>query len=97
MLEFDDDDNVYRQWLAQNPDGFVINTTRNKSANYMILHRASCRTISKYTDMAQPGGFTERDYIKVCAPDLVSLRVWVRQHGRPDSSFTGVCSICNPA
>jgi hypothetical protein len=96
VQEFSNDDEAYQQWLRGNPDGFVINTPRSKTPDYMVLHSASCSSISQYTRMAQPGGFTERQYIKVCAADVESLRQWVRQHGRPDGSFTSECPICNP-
>jgi hypothetical protein len=47
---FVDDDAGYRDWLAGNPDGFVLNATATPSASYLILHRASCRTINRPRD-----------------------------------------------
>lgn len=94
--EFINDDENYQQWLAEHRQGFVINTRRSKPTNYMVLHRAICPKISDYTRMAQPGGFTEREYIKICSNDLDSLRNWVGQHGRLDHSFSRTCTICQP-
>jgi hypothetical protein len=94
--QFTDGDDAYLRWLDQHPQGFIINTTRNKSPNYMVLHRADCKTIRTYTRMAQPGGFTERQYIKICATDVASLRDWVRHNGRADGSFTSECPLCKP-
>ncbi len=94
---FDGNDDLYQDWLAANANGFVINTSRARRAKYMVLHRARCPSISKYTEFARPhGGFTERDYIKVCAPTVDELRGWVKSNGRDDGSFSNECSHCNP-
>jgi hypothetical protein len=58
-----DDDAGYLQWLIAHPDGFVINTERNPRPTYVVLHRASCPTISG--DPAHGAQWTH-DYIKVC-------------------------------
>lgn len=92
--EFNGDDQAYLAWLDKNPRGFVLNTPRSKPVNNMVLHRANCKTIS--TRKVRPGGFTERDYIKICAEDVECLRRWVRRHGRADGSFSIECSLCNP-
>jgi hypothetical protein len=63
MHRFVDDDDGYRQWIRAHPDGFVINTARSPSPAYVMLHRASCRTISG--DPARGIRWT-RDYIKFC-------------------------------
>jgi len=63
VKEFTDNDEEYQEWLTENPNGFVINTKRNYPTDYMVLHRSTCFLICKYTEMAQPGGFTERQYI----------------------------------
>jgi hypothetical protein len=64
MRHFVHDDQGYRGWLAQHPDGFVINTYSKPSPAYLKLHHASCRTIS----CLQPPGrtFTEGEYSKLC-------------------------------
>lgn len=92
--EFRDNDDSYQEWLAENPSGFVINTMRNCSTDYMVLHRATCSSISQYTDMAQPGGFTERKYIKICADTIEDLEYWIRRHGA--KTFSNECSRCDP-
>lgn len=86
--EFVREEQQYLNWLHAHPHGYVINTERSRNPNYMVLHHAWCRSMSQLSRNAAPGGFTERDYIKVCASDLASLRDWVRQHGRPDGTFS---------
>jgi hypothetical protein len=46
MRHFVDDDASYLGWLAEHPAGYVINTGRNPSAAYLMLHRTNCGTIS---------------------------------------------------
>ena len=93
---FFDDEAGYLNWLENHPQGYVVNTTRARSPNYMVLHHARCRKISEYNRMAQPGGFTERQYAKACAATVEELAEWVKQHGRPDGTFSRVCRLCNP-
>src|SRR5437879_3046673 len=48
-------DHEYQRWLADNPNGFVLNTTRTHSPGYMVLHRASCPHISVASHESEPG------------------------------------------
>jgi hypothetical protein len=63
MQHFVDDDAGYLDWLEHHPDNFVINTSRTPSAAYLVLHRASCGTI---TGQPARGTTFTADYIKVC-------------------------------
>ena len=45
---FIDDDRSYQDWLQGHPNGFVVNTSKNPSPEYMILHRATCARITRY-------------------------------------------------
>lgn len=95
---FKNQESDYLTWLLRNPDGFVLNRySRGNSPNYMVLHRTSCRQINKPGGTAKPGGFTEREYMKVCATERESLESYVRQHGRPDGTFSKECQLCNPS
>lgn len=99
VVEFmrEGDDPKYLAWIAEHADGFVLNTRRLiPRPGYMALHRATCRTIGTLTGDARPGGFTERTYRKVCATTPSELSRWVRDHGRPDGSFSKRCSVCRP-
>ena len=94
IQEFDKGDTTYQRWARSHSGGFVVNTFRSRSPGYMVLHRATCCYIRNYTRMARPGGFTERQYVKVGADTVTELRRWVRQHGA--STFTARCSRCKP-
>ena len=93
---FDSDESAYLQWLAAHPSGFVVNTRRRGDPEYVVLHRATCSSISRPTTVASPGGFTERSYIKICAGGVEELRHWARRSGRPDGSFSQACRLCKP-
>lgn len=93
----DNDDTEYLTWGRSHPTGSVINTFRNRDPGYMVLHRANCRTITKNSGNAAPGGFTERDFIKICALDIGYLQEWARQNDRPDGSFSSECNHCDPS
>ena len=97
MKVFDKQDGKYLDWLVEHPNGFVLNRYRCKSDSYLVLHKAGCDRIRNYNQMAQPGGFTSRSYIKVCADTISDLEAYVRtKGGRPDGTFTRRCSKCNP-
>ena len=46
LIEFIEDDKGYVAWLAGHPDGFVLNCERPPRPAYLMLHRATCWTIS---------------------------------------------------
>jgi hypothetical protein len=64
VREFHDNDGGYLAWLAAHPDGFVLNTNRTPRPSYLMLHRATCGTISGTP--ARGAGWTTGDYAKVC-------------------------------
>lgn len=97
MKVFDSQDGEYLHWLTEHPNGYVLNRYRHKSDGYLVLHRAACERIQNYNQMAQPEGFTSRSYIKVCSDTISDLENYVRtKTGRPDGSFTKICSKCGP-
>jgi hypothetical protein len=95
-VEFNSGDGPYLAWLGAHPTGFVLNTGRSHPPEYMVLHRASCPSISVLVPPARPGGFTERDYVKVCADSVADLSAWDRLNRRPSGSFSKLCPRCDP-
>jgi hypothetical protein len=82
---FRKDEQGYLNWLAEHPDGYVVNTYPENHSRYMVLHRATCRFISRYARNAAPGAFAERQYAKACASNWDDICDWVLRHGRsPD-------------
>lgn len=95
VLEFTDSDIAYLEWISQNSDGFILNSRRKITRRYMVLHAAHCPHVTKYKKYLPSGGFTERNYIKVCSPQRRNLLEWVRKHKTKD--FSSVCKHCIPA
>jgi|SRR5580704_7878111 hypothetical protein len=85
-------DAPYLQWLHDHPDGLVLTTRRRFDPTYMVLHRATCRSISKATGQMGENPFTGRGYIKVCSGSPDALLVWIVQQG--GMGFTKRCSLC---
>lgn len=94
MLEFCDDDWGYLSWVADHPEGFVLNVREKSDRDYVVLHRASCGSISSTSP--EPGAYTERAYRKICATSVDDLRIAARREGRIDGSFSKACSWCRP-
>lgn len=93
MIPFSDDVS-YLAWTAAHPDGFVLNVRRSPDPDYVILHRASCGSISN--DKQAPGAFTARAYRKVCAITEAELKLAAKDEGRSDGSFSKRCGLCRP-
>jgi hypothetical protein len=48
-----DDEDAYLAWLADNPDGFVVNADRPPRPAYLMLHRADCSTLQRLPSNAR--------------------------------------------
>lgn len=87
MERFVDDDNGYLQWLAAHPDGFVLNAERRPAPGYLVLHRATCRTVNA---VPARGLRWTADYTKLCG-----TQTELEQFARQDIGGTAnPCRIC---
>jgi len=93
MRDFLDDDVGYLEWVRSHTNGFVLNTRRAPDRNYLVLHRASCRSIS---GARGEGAYTCRGYRKIVAETPDELRRYAREVGREDGSFSRECGLCKP-
>ncbi len=87
LQQFIDNDAGYWVWLEKNPNGYVLNTNKNPSANYVKIHNASCWTIRR-----QGENYTHGDFQKICATGRNEIAHWVlavTQGGEPSE-----CGIC---
>ncbi len=94
MIEFLNNDEGYLSWISTNPDGLVLNVRRMANPDYVVLHLASCGSIS--TDKREPGAYTTRGYRKVCAASVAELQLAAKLEGRGDGSFSRRCGLCRP-
>lgn len=89
VQQFVRDDASYLRWLAAHPHGFVVNSHTIPQADYVILHRVSCKHIN--TD--QRTNWTTSGYIKTCSDSPAALESWAR------SAVGGSlhpCGTCRP-
>jgi hypothetical protein len=88
---FDNDDVAYVAWLYANPGGYVLNTYRKPHPDYLILHRAACKSISRTAE--PPVRWTTSDFVKVCAESVAEIDAWCRENagGAPQP-----CGQCHP-
>ena len=94
---FRNDESSYLSWIEKHSHGFVVNTRRKLDPKYLVLHRASCRTILRHRNMeCGPGGFTEREYQKICALSVGELQNYVTNVVGTRVTFSKLCSICQP-
>ena len=71
MYTFRDDEAGYLAWVTDNPTGYVLNVPRQGTSVAIVLHSASCRSISgAFTN------YTTTDYYKICAHDQDPLIAW---------------------
>ena len=88
MAVFQDDDAGYLRWLAEHPDGVVLNILRSLNASTSRLHRVGCRTIE-----GEPprGGPWTGPYIKICADSKADVLAWATANTR------GTIRVCQLA
>jgi hypothetical protein len=88
LIEFIDDDKGYIAWLAEHPDGCVLNCGRPPAPSYLVIHRAICKTISGTPARGRNWTVT---YQKVCGDTFDEVSTWAGQIGPPSD-----CGICKP-
>lgn len=93
MPMFDNADVEYVRWLETHPQGYVLNTSRSPRPDYLILHRASCKSVSRAAE--PPVRWTTGDYIKVCAGNPAEIEHWCRQERGASPQPCGQCHPFN--
>lgn len=84
------DDPGYLAWLAAIPYGFVLNTWPHVSAGYLVLHKASCRTINR---QLLAGKQWTAQYGKACAGTKAELVAWAVAGTNEEPAD---CAVCQP-
>ncbi len=98
---FKGDEQAYLSWIVEHPDGFVVNTTRSISKNYVCFHRASCYTIKHLIRRTHPEPFTGSGYVKICGFSEDEIAAYLVSE-YPDKftktrrPWTTRCSKCDP-
>jgi hypothetical protein len=66
-----DNDREFRNWIAQNPDGYVLNANRKPRERYLVLHTARC------PEWQTESTLTEGSYSKIVASSEEDIRDWM--------------------
>jgi hypothetical protein len=90
MKQFVDDETGYRTWISRHPDGYVVNAARLPRPSYLVLHRATCRTIN---GTPARGEFWTRDFRKTCSTQRSELENWARH---VVGGKLSPCGLCRP-
>ena len=95
---FDHDEDGFLQWTCNNPNGFVANFKRHHDPNYVVLHKGCCHTMQRHRNIEwNPGGFTERDFLKACSTSVDDLDDYLAKKMRMKKPvFTKCCFFCRP-
>jgi hypothetical protein len=88
---FDRQDENYLDWIKGHQVGYVVNAYRNLDPSYLMLHRASCGTISGKPTRGNT--WTNGDFVKVCSETVSDLELWAR---RDTTGSLTPCQLCRP-
>ena len=86
-------DQAYLKYLALHPTHCVLNAHRQPKNGYLVLHRATCYSVSRIAGKGKAGGFTERTFLKVVSEQEAEIKNWLKGQGLP-GEFSSVCGIC---
>jgi hypothetical protein len=89
--EFRDDDARYLAWLAEHPDGLVLNIARTHHPAEAKLHRATCWSIG--AKLSNRKTATSGQYVKVCAAEPDEIEQWASDH---QVMVLPPCRTCHP-
>ena len=90
MHKFVDNDKGYLDWVASFPGGYVVNIERSLNPNNVILHKATCWTI---TGKPARGEAWTDAYIKICSTSMEELESWITIEVGGE---VRKCKLCNP-
>jgi hypothetical protein len=90
IRRFVDDEDGYLTWLSIHSTGYVLNCERNPRATYLVVHRATCATISGQPARGRNWNWTAA-YQNVCSDSLPELS----DLARPVGSLSA-CGLCHP-
>lgn len=91
-IKFGNDESGYFAWLATHPTGYVLNVRAEADPEYVVLHRATCGSLS--SRKLSEGAYTCRAFRKWCVEGIEDLRAAPRKEGRKDGSFSKRCVLC---
>ena len=95
-IAFQTQDQPYFNWMDENPNGLVLNTTRSPGAKYAMVHRSNCYHIRTVAEHWEENAYTAYEYIKVCSNDAEGLMNWIQQNRKHVLDHLRICKSCQP-
>jgi hypothetical protein len=81
---------AYRDWVQQNPQGFVINAWKapgDRKDHVMMWHRAGCDHIDpQYSSEIPPFRYVASEKLKACSTNPAALAIWAKDRPEPLTS-----------
>ncbi len=94
---FDNGDEPYKEWLENNPEGYVLNTERSPDASYARFHQPDCSHISGWSSQYRSDPYTGDYRIKVCADEPEPLIEWLMECRPKSVAIAKSCRSCEPS
>ena len=92
VVPFEDDDEAFLKWVADNSNGYVVNCYKatSRSGGPYMLHLAGCRTL-------ETQNLTTTQFYKVCSNTKEKLVEWAKEE-RAKRGYDELkrCVKCNP-
>lgn len=86
FTRFQDDDDGLFDWVEAHPNGYLINTHRNPTPSFLVLHHSQCR----HVDGTQ-GVDRTKNRVKVCSDDRTALEEWALDTVGGDVTLCRTC------
>ncbi len=93
MVYFDKKETAYKDWIRENPKGYVINVLEKPNPEYDMLHRAKCYTIRFSVKGNEINRWTTGENKKRCSLDRTELEESYRKE--VGGKFRN-CKKCRP-
>ena len=93
VIPFEKNDLGFHQWVAQNPDGYILSTRTTPATTFARMHKATCHQYKHDAGSKDANPFTRR-YVKVCSEAPDDLVQWAKDN-RPKAKMKS-CQSCAP-
>lgn len=92
-FEKPEQEQAYKRWLQEHPEGFVLNHPKGSKSTGNIAHRARCETLDRAVRGTVDGNLI-KDYLKFCSLDYKDIATALERK-RPGARFRP-CKVCKP-
>lgn len=76
MIIIFEKDHEYLEWLEQNNQGYIVDTTSPPTSTFLMLHHAACTGVTGGEAGDVVFTYTGEESVKICSTSLDELRTW---------------------